>query len=117
MENQLVRTDKVTFKIKRFFRCLFIKRYSRKLEKAIQEEEESTKMYLEKVISCKTEAQVESIRKQLAEKLLKTELSIKDLADEEIQEMIEYFKKDIKDKTEELSNIKKEISDIKKGKA
>ena len=114
MENQLDRTDRVIYKIKRFFQCIFIKRNSLKTEKNKKEEVVDINVELEKVISCKTEAQEIDIKEQLSKKILKKEIAIKELSDEEIEEMIEYFKADIKIKSEELSNIKKQFAELKK---
>ena len=113
MENQLVRTDKLLYKVKRFFRLLFIKNNSQISEEFAQENVDINEE-LNKVISCKTAAQEVSIRVKLAEKLTRNELPIKDLSDEEIEQMIQYFKDNIKIKTEELETIKKEIVKLKK---
>lgn len=113
MENQLVRTDKFMFKVKRFFRLLFMKKNSQ-IPQELTEENIDINEELNKVISCKTEAQEVRIRVELAEKLTRNELPIKDLSDEEIEQMIQYFKDHIKIKTEELENIKKEIVKLKK---
>ena len=114
MENQLVRTDKFLYKVKRFFRLLFIKKDSQ-LYQLSQENQDAVEA-LDKIISCKTEVQEAIIKNQLAMKLIKNELAIKDLADEEIENMIDFFKQEIKNKNDELEVIKKEIISLKKKK-
>ena len=114
MENQLVRTDRFLYKMKRFFRNLFIKRNSLKLEITKKEEIPDISVELEKIISCKTEAQETDIKEQLSKKIINKEIAIKDLADTETEEMIEFFKLDIKLKSDELSNAKKQLAELKK---
>ena len=114
MENQLIRTDGMMYKIKRFFRSFFFKRNSNIQEEVVNPVVQDINIELDKVISCKTEAQEKDIKEQLAQKLMKNELSIKDLADSEVEEMIQYFKADLKCKSEELANTKKLISELKK---
>lgn len=115
MENQLVRTDKLLFKVKRFFRLIFIKNNSQFYQNNVQDISES-EIDLNKVISCKTTTQENNIKIGLAEKLIKNEFPIKDLTDEEIDEMIQFFKENIKNKSEELDELKKEIIELKKEK-
>ena len=115
MENQLVRTDKFVYKIKRFFRNLFWRRNSQVIIEPTEEEKQAeTAEALEKIISCKTEVQEINIKEQLADKIIKNELPIKDLSEEELDQMIEYFKADIKTKEEEIKQLKKEIAELKK---
>ena len=114
MENQLVRTDKLLYKIKRFFMNVFLKNNSQKINEDTIENVSDIPLELDKVVSCKTEVDELRIKEQLAQKLIKTELSINDLTDEEIEQMIEYFQKDIKLKAEELTMLKKQITALKK---
>lgn len=50
----------------------------------------------------------------LAEKLKREEIDCDDLNDEEIDEMIEFFSNDIKEKDREIEKIKEEILEIKR---
>ena len=56
----------------------------------------------------------EDVLKVDLDKLIKNELPIRDLSEEELEEMIEYFKNDIKSKEEELKQLKKQIAELKK---
>ena len=117
METQLVRTDKLMYKVKRFFRMLFIKNtdsqiYEKNAETNLQETTEDVNVYLDKVISCKTEAQEKSIKNQIATKLMRREMSIKEFANEELDNMILFFEQDIKSKTEELESLKKQLIEL-----
>lgn len=114
MENQLVRTDNFLFKVKRFFRLLFIKNNSQNLNVNSIEAVQETSIELNKIISCKTEAQESNIKEQLANKLMKNELAIKELSNEEIEQMVQFFQEDIKLKSQQLLDIKKEIIKLKK---
>ncbi len=111
MENQLVRTDKFLYKVKRFFRLLFIKNNSQFYKNA--ENIQNIELKLDQIISCKTEDEEIRIKSGLADKLMKSELSISDLADDEIENMIHFFQDDIKLKSEELELIKNQIIELK----
>lgn len=114
MENQfqLVKTDTLMYRVKRFFRMLFIKKPS-KLEQIAKENNSNINEQLNKIISCKTEVQEIDIQKQLAQKLVKNELPIKELSDEESEKMIEYFEEHIKVIEKELDLLKKSIIELK----
>lgn len=98
METGLIRTDKLSYKIRRFFMNLFMKRNSERAEETFEEIMNNTELELNKVTSYKTEIQEVGIKQELARKLIKNELAINDLTEEEIDEMIEYFKNDIESK-------------------
>ena len=114
MENGLVRTDKLSYKIRRFFLNLFIKKNSEKAEEieTFEEVMNNTELELDKVTSYKTEIQEVGIKQELARKLMKNELEIDNLTEEEIEEMIEYFKNDIESKNVELESVKKELAEL-----
>ena len=113
-ENQLIRTDKFMYKLKRFFRMLFMKKGSQLYEMPSEDNLKEIQTELNKIISCKTEAEEMQIKKQLAVKLMKNELPIKNLSEDEIDNMISYFENDILEKTKELNSIKNEIIQLKK---
>lgn len=112
METGLIRTDKLSYKIRRFFMNLFMKRNSERAEETFEEIMNNTELELNKVTSYKTEIQEVGIKQELARKLIKNELAINDLTEEEIEEMIEYFKNDIESKNVELESVKKELAEL-----
>lgn len=112
METELIRTDKLSYKIRRFFMNLFMKRNSERVEETFEEIMNNTELELNKVTSYKTEIQEVGIKQELARKLIKNELAINDLTEEEIDEMIEYFKNDIESKNVELESVKKELAEL-----
>ncbi len=112
METGLIRTDKLSYKIRRFFMNLFMKRNSERVEETFEEIMNNTELELNKVTSYKTEIQEVGIKQELARKLIKNELAINDLTEEEIDEMIEYFKNDIESKNVELESVKKELAEL-----
>lgn len=112
METGLIRTDKLSYKIRRFFMNLFMKRNSERAEETFEEIMNNTELELNKVTSYKTEIQEVGIKQELARKLMKNELAINDLTEEEIDEMIEYFKNDIESKNVELESVKKELAEL-----
>lgn len=112
METELIRTDKLSYKIRRFFMNLFMKRNSERVEETFEEIMNNTELELNKVTSYKTEIQEVGIKQELARKLIKNELAIDDLTEEEIDEMIEYFKNDIESKNVELESVKKELAEL-----
>lgn len=112
METELIRTDKLSYKIRRFFMNLFMKRNSERAEETFEEIMNNTELELNKVTSYKTEIQEVGIKQELARKLIKNELAINDLTEEEIDEMIEYFKNDIESKNVELESVKKELAEL-----
>ena len=112
METELIRTDKLSYKIRRFFMNLFMKRNSERVEETFEEIMNNTELELNKVTSYKTEIQEVGIKQELARKLIKNELAINDLTEEEIDEMIEYFENDIESKNVELESVKKELAEL-----
>ena len=108
METELIRTDKLSYKIRRFFMNLFMKRNSERVEETFEEIMNNTELELNKVTSYKTEIQEVGIKQELARKLIKNELAINDLT----EEMIEYFKNDIESKNVELESVKKELAEL-----
>lgn len=94
---------------------LFMKKNLAKAEETKETFEEvmnNTELELDKVTSYKTKIQEVEIKQELARKLMKNELAINDLTEEEIEEMIEYFKNDIESKNVELDSAKKELAEL-----
>lgn len=117
MENELIRTDKVMYKIRRFFLSLFIRNNSQIYNEEEMLDSSVNDLDLNKIISCRTETETLKIKEELARKLMEKEMSIDDLTDEEVDEMIQFFKKDIEEKGKELFLIKKQIVVMKKEQA
>lgn len=67
-----------------------------------------------KQISYQEEIEGKRKKEDLAQKLRKGEITVYDLDDNEVEEMQDYFEKDIKKQEEELEKIKKHIIEIKK---
>ena len=120
MENQLITTDTFGYKVKRIFRSIFsIKRKSPEVmqtEEIVENNTEESTIDLDRVISCKTEAQVTDIKNQLAVKIIKNEITMEELAGEEVNEMIEYFEQEINNKNEEIKVLKSKIKELKEHK-
>lgn len=66
-----------------------------------------------KRITATKEMEEQTRRDILAQKLLNNELNVNELKDEEIDQMLDWFKKDIKEKDIELNKIKERILKIK----
>ena len=106
MNNKMVKTDSLWYKIKNFFRNLIhIK----------NKKEESEKQNIS-VIPENKETQLEEQKRKitLVNQLLNGEIHYDDLEVDELDEMIEYFKKDIKQQDIELERIKRHILEMKK---
>ena len=65
-------------------------------------------------ISVKEEIENQNRKKAMADKIIKKEISIYDLNDEEVIEMTAYFTEDIKKIDEELLRIKNHIKKMRK---
>ena len=88
MENKLIKTNTIWFKIKSFFRKIFKRKYNNAGTNLPDKTQNNTITLREKM--------KENLRKkELAEKLLNNEIDVDDLTDEEVEEMTEYFAKDI----------------------
>ena len=117
MENQLIRTDTFAYKVKKMFRSLFS--MGKNSPEIIEEPEieennaEEISIDLDRVISCKTESQVTDIKNQLAIKLIKNEITMEELASEEVDEMIEYLEQEVTNKNEEIKVLKIKIKELK----
>lgn len=108
MKNSLIPTSGVWYKIKRFFKNLFSKKSVQnkeiKVEHIINEDEKNFKNKFEE----------DRQKVELAQKLRIYEVSPIELTDDEVDEMIEYFKNDIQNVDKELFEIKQRIINIQK---
>lgn len=103
MNNELIPTNRLWYKIKKFFRSLFFK------EKTYTINEINTIEQEQKDSNLKEKFEEENKKKVLAEKLLYGELCTSELNETEVDEMIEYFTKDIQNIDNELLRIKQHI--------
>lgn len=109
MNNKLIKTNSLWYKIKTFFKNIFLKKtnMTEKKEKALQTEQVSSNIRFDHNLREKIEQ--ENNRKVLAEKLLYAQIGISELNETEVNEMKEYFAKDIQSIDNELSKIKQHI--------
>jgi len=103
MKNELIQTDGVWYKIKRFFKNLF----SKKKESNVNQVE----VFENKEVNnnLKEKFEIENNKKELADKLLCGEILTCELNEKETDDMLEYFKNDINNIDTELEKIKKHI--------
>jgi len=118
MENKIVKTDTIWYKIKSFFRRLFSKK-EKKLKQEIveelkQEKQEDKKILFKQEITFREEIEEVNQKDKLAQELLDGKINCEELSDEEVDEMTEYFRKDIEKQEQELERIKKHILEIRK---
>ena len=101
MNNKLIKTNSLWYKIKTFFKNIFLKKtnMTEKKEKALQTEQVSSNIRFDHNLREKIEQ--ENNRKVLAEK--------SELNETEVNEMKEYFTNDIQSIDNELSKIKQHI--------
>lgn len=105
MNNQLIPTNGLWYKIKKFFKNLFFKEKSYD----VNENVETSKMKKDNDYTLKEKFEIEKNKKDLAEKLLYGEIGVSELNDSEVDEMTEYFTKDIQNIDNELFKIKQHI--------
>lgn len=105
MENKLIKTNTIWFKIKNFFRRIFKRKKNNEAIEIIDNTLKNTMTLREKM-------KEELRKKELAEKLLNNEIDVYDLTDEEVEEMTEYFVKDIEQLDTEINRIKNHIIEM-----
>ena len=108
MNKRLIKTDTIWYKIKNSFntnKSDFINESS-----SIEKIESQTFI---NNLSVKEEIENQNRKKAMANRIIKREISIYDLEDQEIDEMIDYFTDDIKNIDEELIKIKENIRRMK----
>ena len=106
---KLIPTNGLWYKIKKFFRSLFFKEKSYNIDENNIAEKEQENNNFTHIDNLKEEFKKENKKKVLAEKLLYGELGTIELNDDEVNEMTEYFNKDIQNIDNELLRIKKHI--------
>ena len=105
MENKLIKTNTIWFKIKSFFRRIFKRKHSNEVTNLPDKTQD-------KILTLREKMKEELRKKELAEKLLNNEIDIDDLTDEEVEEMTEYFAKDIEQIDTEMNRIKNHIVEM-----
>ena len=109
MNNELIPTNGLLYKIKKFFKSIFFKEksYNKNETKTINNEQRNSNLVYNDNLKEKFEKENE--KKGLAEKLLYGEIGTSELNETEVDEMIEYFAKDIQNIDNELLRIKQHI--------
>lgn len=114
MEDKLIKTDTVWYKIKTFFKKIFKKD---EIEINVQHEDtiqnEKKENFISRV-SVRDELEKQNQKEEFAEKLRNGELDVDNLTDDQIDEMTEYFEKDIEEIDKELLRINEHIASMEK---
>ena len=107
MENKLITTDGLWYKIKNFFKkFLFYKKNKLKISNENSNNNLPNSNFKN---SIRDKFSEENMKQDMAKKLLYGEIGVRDLNENEVDEMTEYFKNDIKNIDNELIRIKKHI--------
>lgn len=111
--NKLIKTDTIWYKIKKFLYNIFNKKENdnKKEEKNVQKHIDNK---FQESISVKKDIDEQNKKEKLALNLINADIDINDLTDEEVNEMIEWFKQDIEKQDNELKRIKAHIIQIRK---
>lgn len=109
MNNKLIKTNSLWYKIKTFFKNIFLKKktITEKKVPVLHTEQASNNITFEH--SLKEKFEHDNQKRVLAEKLLYGELGTSELEETEVDEMTEYFIKDIQNIDNELLKIKQHI--------
>ena len=130
MNNSLIKTNSIWYKVKRFFSKIFGEKnnnisednitsknvITKKVEdvnEKIETQNEVEKSFKEG-ISYKEEIQEKNRKEEIANELLNGRIDVYDLSDEEVDEMTKYFTEDIEKQNKELKRIKNHIIQMKK---
>lgn len=107
MENKLITTDGLWYKIKKFFKkFLFYKKNKLKISNENSNNNLPNSNFKN---SIRDKFSEENMKQDMAKKLLYGEIGVSDLNENEVDEMTKYFKNDIKNIDNELIRIKKHI--------
>lgn len=107
MNNELIPTNSLWYRIKKFFKNIFFKEkeYDAKDIKDYRSSAANNTINN----NLKEKFEIENKKQDLANKLLYGEISTSELKDNEVDEMTDYFSKDIKNIDNELLRIKQHI--------
>ena len=107
MENKLITTDGLWYKIKNFFKkFLFYKKNKLKISNENSNNNLPNSNFKK---SIRDKFSEENMKQDMAKKLLYGEIGVSDLNENEVDEMTKYFKNDIKNIDNELIRIKNHI--------
>jgi len=112
-KSNLVRTNTLVYKIKRFFTNLFSGR-NKEIIQPIEEEIENNNIILQEQVSVRKEfmKQLQPIEEQTTEKLVlllkKNKMTVEELTEEQKQEVIIFLQEEISSKRKKLQNFKNE---------
>ena len=112
MNNELIPTNSLWYRIKKFFKNIFFKEKEYDT-KDIKDYRSSTS---NNIINnnLKEKFEIENKKQDLANKLLYGEISTSELEDNEVDEMTDYFSTDIKNIDNELLRIQQHILNMQK---
>lgn len=105
MNNKLIITDGFWYKIKLFFNNLF----RRKNKKVLTEQKNIDEIKNDTTVKIQDSLKVNTEQQELAQKLLYMEIGPSELEETQVDEMVDYFKKDIENIDNELLRIKQHI--------
>jgi len=117
MNNKLIRTDTIWYKIKSFFSNIFRKKELKQENIETKQEnlqEVSNKTSFKEEVSYREEIKELERKESVAQELLTGEVDCEDLTEQELDEMTEYFIEDIKKQEAELQRIKIHIMEMKR---
>lgn len=114
MSKDLIKTSTLAYKIKTFFRSLLNKNKKNSIMKEDNINFQKDKNKFLEDISLIERTKLEEKNKELAEKVMNFDITLNELTDKETEDMIKYFKEDIRKKNEELEKIKKHIVEMRK---
>lgn len=109
MNNELIPTNSLWYRIKKFFKNLFFKKKQSSMKDIKSSEKSTTNNTITFNDNLKEKFEMENKKHVLAEKLLYGELNTSELDENEVDEMTDYFTKDIKSIDNELLRIKQHI--------
>ena len=109
MNNELIPTNGLWYRIKKFFKNLFFKEKESGAKDIKSFENSTTNNTITLNNNLKEKFEIENKKHILAEKLLYGELNTSELDENEVNEMTDYFTKDIQNIDNELLRIKQHI--------
>ncbi|HJJ05825.1 MAG TPA: hypothetical protein OIM45_08350 [Clostridiaceae bacterium] len=109
MNNELIPTNSLWYRIKKFFKKLFFKEKQSSTKDIKSFKNSTANNIITFNDNLKEKFEMENKKHVLAEKLLYGELNTSELEENEVDEITDYFTKDIKNIDNELLRIKQHI--------
>ena len=109
MNNELIPTNGLWYRIKHFFRSIFSKEKEIEIKANNSFQSNYSKITIINNDSLKEKYEIENKKQALAEKLVYGEINTSELTENEVDEMTDYFTKDIQNIDSELLRIKQHI--------